>query len=120
MNSAVGQLKVCVPSFKVNIFCVAKGKYSKPQKIILLVELYEEERGCGHVWMCSEVSLLRQRRLCNAVEKAGTTEKLQYEYSGNTGHTYFTSAYTVQYAVVKFLSVFIIFFIHCSNIQGGF
>ena len=57
-----------------------QGKYSKPQKITLLVGLYEEGRGCGHVWMCSEFNSLWQSRLHNATERrhAGTTERLQY------------------------------------------
>lgn len=50
MCSAVGQLKVCVPCFKVIIFCVAKGKYSKPQKITHLLgfmERGEDAAMCG-------------------------------------------------------------------------
>lgn len=92
-QSALGQLKVCVPGFKVSIFWLAKGKYSKLQKITLLVELYEERRGCGHVWMCSEFSSVRQRHLYNAVERTSAIEELQCEY---TVSTYATSAHTVR------------------------
>lgn len=68
----------------MSIFCVAKGKYSKPQKIMLLVELYEEKRGWGNVWMCSEFSFHSQKHLHSAVQRAGTIEKLQYEHNGST------------------------------------
>lgn len=50
MCSAVGQLKVCVQCFKVIIFCVAKGKYCKPQKITHLLGFMERGKDvamCG-------------------------------------------------------------------------
>lgn len=103
LNCAKGQQNVCVQGFKVSIFCVAKGKHSKPQKITLIVKLYEERRGCGHLWMCSEFSSLRQRHLYNAVERASAIEKLQYEHNGSTDHTY--SRCQHYYSVMKCLSV---------------
>lgn len=64
VRRAAGQLKVCVPSFKVSIFCVAQGKYSKPQKITLLAESFmRREEGvamCG----CALNSACSGRGIC--------------------------------------------------------
>lgn len=71
MCRAVGQLQVCVLCFKQIIFCVAEGKYSKPQKITHLLGFVRRGRGCSRVRMCSEFDSLVQGRLHKEMQRAG-------------------------------------------------
>lgn len=110
MCRAVGQLQVCVPCFKQIIFCVAEGKYSKPQKITHLLGFVRRGRGCSRVRMCSEFDSLVQRRLHKEMQSAG--------FNVNTMEAHGRSIFHM--GSLSWARCFVVFIIPRSDMQFSF